>query len=115
MRRQLNQMAPPLLTAGKKSEQSPSEIGGAPAVGDDDGGNPERENERYLAGGQAAGGRYEACRWFAQRPAVFGNRRRHVGGDEHPGLRQFLAHQRKLGKPWRRRWDSQALIMQAYD
>ena len=38
--------APSRLAAGKKSQQAPSEIGGAPAVGDDDGGNPERENER---------------------------------------------------------------------
>ena len=41
MRRQRNQMVPPLLAAGKTSQQAPSEIGGAPAVGDDDGGYPE--------------------------------------------------------------------------
>ena len=44
--RQRNQMGPPLLAAGKKSEQTPSEIGGAPAVGNEHGGNRERENER---------------------------------------------------------------------
>src|SRR5271165_5919101 len=106
---------PPRSAAGKTSQQAPSEIGGASAVGDDDGGYPERKNERDLAGGKATGGRHEPCRWFAQRPAVFGNRRRHVGGNQRPGLRQFPAHQRELGKPWRRRWDGQALIVQAHD
>jgi hypothetical protein len=32
-------MGPLRLAAGKTSEQTPSEIGGAIAVGDDDGGN----------------------------------------------------------------------------
>ncbi len=41
-----NQMGPLRLAAGKTPQQTPSEIGGAPAVGDDDGGNRERENER---------------------------------------------------------------------
>ena len=44
--RQRNQVGPALLAADKKSQQTPSEIGGAPAVGDEYGGNPERKNER---------------------------------------------------------------------
>ena len=60
--RQRNQMGPARLAAGKTSQQTPSKIGGALAIGDEHGGNPERKNERYWPAARPPARRHEPCR-----------------------------------------------------